>query len=49
MYQIMIDYIEYGIRYPRKSGKSATSFAQAILRAKAKGGYVMQGVKVVWA
>ena len=48
MYQVMVDYMEYGIRYPRKVGKSATKLATAIARAKAKGRYVMCGVKVVW-
>lgn len=49
MYQIMLDYVESGIHYPRKVGKSANKLATAIARAKAKGGYVMCGVRVVWA
>lgn len=49
MYQIMVDYIENNTRYPRKVGKSASKLTNAIARAKAKGGYVMCGVRVVWA
>ncbi len=49
MYQVMFDYVENGIRYPRKIGKSASKLSNAIARAKARNGYVMCGCRVVWA
>lgn len=49
MYQVMVDWVEHNTYYPRKQGRSTNKLAKAIARAKAKGGYVMCGVRVIWA